>query len=217
VRVQPRQQLLEIWQAVTAHSYRDGAWHWGGRDGRNSISDAEQLLCVIGPATAISPFSLDDPDRTNRDVAAAMKPLGDEREIPVNLLRAVGEYLRTYSDDAGTPIFTSESYFQPGEGGHGRELTELQRAQPVVDSFAISLSLSLATIGFVRQYKQSRKNQRRTVPVEIEETEALASRRLTAAMAGLLRSPHRQPGRPARPAGRVDAARAAARDPGQPA
>jgi hypothetical protein len=184
LRVQPRQQLLEIWQAVIAYSYRDGAWHWGGRDGRNSISDAEQLLCILGPATTISPFSLDVPDRVTDDVLAAMKPLGGVIDIPLRLLRAVGDYLRTYTDEANTPIFSSESYFRYNDKGEG--LTDLQRSQPVVDSFAISLSLSLATIGFVREFRKSIR--RRSVLDELDELEAMASRRLTAAMAGLLRS-----------------------------
>ena len=183
MRVQPRQQLLEIWQAVTAHSFRDGAWSWGGRDGRNSISDAEQLLCILGPATAIDAFSLDDLNGPSDDVLAAVLALGKERDIPLTLLRAVGDYLRTYTDEAGTPDFTSESYFR---AANDRDLTPLQRAQPVVDSFAISLSLALATIGFVRQFRLGVK--RRAVREELDELEAMASRRLTAAMAGLLRS-----------------------------
>ena len=115
--------------------------------------------------------------------AGRRQELGKERDIPLNLLRAVGEYLRTYTDKSGTPDFTSESYFR---GADDRELTPLQRAQPVVDSFAISLSLSLATIGFVRAFRAS--DRRRSIRDELDELETMASRRLTAAMAGLLRS-----------------------------
>ncbi|WP_433829242.1 SCO2524 family protein [Actinoplanes sp. CA-015351] len=186
MRVQPRQQLLEIWQAVVEHSYRDGEWQWGGRDGRNSISDAEQLLCVLGPATGIEQFALDSPERVADDVQAAMKPLGGVMDIPLTLLEAVESYLTTYTDKNGTPIFAAESYFRGLPGEDISTLNPQQLAQPVVDSFAISLSLSLATIGFARQFRKSLK--RRSSRSEIDRLEAMASKRLSAAMVGLLRS-----------------------------
>jgi hypothetical protein len=185
MRVQPRQELLEIWQAVVEHSYRDGEWHWGGRDGRNSISDAEQLLCVLGPATAIDPFALDSPERVADDVLGVMKPLGGVIDVPLTLLEAVESYLTTYTDEHGTPVFGAGTYFRsPGKGD--TDLKPEQLEQPVVDSFAISLSLSLATIGFARQFRKSLK--RRSSRAEIDRLEAMASKRLSAAMVGLLRS-----------------------------
>lgn len=186
MKVQPRQQLLEIWQAVVEHSFRDGEWHWGGRDGRNSISDAEQLLCVLGPATAIEPFALDSPERVADDVRNTMKPLGGVMDIPLTLLDAVESYLTTYTDEDGTPIFGAESYFRDSSGEDAAKLSPQQLAQPVVDSFAISLSLSLATIGFARQFRKSLK--RRSSRAAIDRLEEMASKRLTAAMVGLLRS-----------------------------
>ncbi|MEU4691156.1 SCO2524 family protein [Actinoplanes sp. NPDC023714] len=186
MRVQPRQELLEIWQAVVEHSYRDGEWVWGGRDGRNSISDAEQLLCILGPATAIPPFALDSPDRVADDVLAAMKPLGGVVDVPLTLLEAVESYLTTYTDPNGTPIFSAASYFRDPGGKDPDGLKPEQLAQPVVDSFAISLSLSLATIGFARQFRKSLR--RRSSRSEIDRLEAMASKRLSAAMVGLLRS-----------------------------
>ena len=53
MEIQTRRHILEIWRATVDYSYRDGEWHWGGRSGRNSISDAEQLLTILYPATAI--------------------------------------------------------------------------------------------------------------------------------------------------------------------
>ncbi|MGY0501146.1 hypothetical protein ACWZHB_21905 [Nocardia sp. FBN12] len=44
MRMRPRQQLLDLWRAHLRTSFRDGRWVWGGRDGRNSISEAEHLL-----------------------------------------------------------------------------------------------------------------------------------------------------------------------------
>jgi hypothetical protein len=186
MRVQPRQQLLEIWQAVIEHSYRDGEWVWGGRDGRNSISDAEQLLCILGPATAIDPFALDSPGRVSEDVLEVLKPLGGVMDGPLALLEAVEAYLTTYTDENNTPIFAAESYFRNPVGMDLAELSPEQLAQPVVDSFAISMSLSLATIGFAREFRKNLK--RRSSRAEIDRLEEMASKRLSAAMVGLLRS-----------------------------
>jgi hypothetical protein len=48
MRIQPRQQLLEVWRALGDSTLDDdGDWIWGGRHGRNSITDAEQLLCLL--------------------------------------------------------------------------------------------------------------------------------------------------------------------------
>lgn len=76
MRIRPRQQLLRLWCAVLDRSYRDQQWHWGGRDGANSISHAEQLLCLLYPATEISARTLDRPGAMAPDVAAVLAPLG---------------------------------------------------------------------------------------------------------------------------------------------
>ena len=48
MEIQTRRHILEIWRAAVDYCYRDGKWTWGGhRSGRNSISDAEQLLTAI--------------------------------------------------------------------------------------------------------------------------------------------------------------------------
>ncbi|MEU4162165.1 SCO2524 family protein [Actinoplanes sp. NPDC026670] len=186
MKVDPRQQLLEIWRAVIEHSYRDGEWHWGGRDGRNSISDAEQLLCILGPATAIDTFGLDSPGRISEDLLDVLKPLGGVMDGPLALLEAVESYLTAYTDENNTPIFAAESYFRNPAGADPAELSPEQLAQPVVDSFAISMALSLATIGFAREFRKNLK--RRSSRADIDRLEEMASRRLSAAMVGLLRS-----------------------------
>jgi hypothetical protein len=70
VLIRPREELLDLWRSVVAYSYQDDKWHWGGRDGTNSISDAEQLLCILYPATNIPAVRLDRPDETSDDVLA---------------------------------------------------------------------------------------------------------------------------------------------------
>lgn len=183
MRIQPRQQLLEIWRAVARSSLPEQTWVWGGRDERNSISDAEHLLCLMAPATKIDSFKLDLPDQTADDVLDMLAPLGDSIELPRRITRVLGDYLRTYTTD-GRPGFPGGSYFT---STHPTEApTEAQRALDVVDSFSMSVQLMLATIGFVRVFRTV--VTREDLHKEIHEVEAMASQRLTAALIGLLRS-----------------------------
>src|SRR5215471_17469951 len=116
MRVQPRQQILDVWRATARSSYEKDTWLWAGRDGSNSISDAEQLLCLMGPATELPAFRLDRPDETADDVLRALRPLGDSVEIPQVLMRVLGEYLRRYTDENGSPVFPGGGYFRTREG-----------------------------------------------------------------------------------------------------
>jgi hypothetical protein len=184
MKLQPRQQILEIWQATARTSFPDNKWVWGGRDSSNSINDAEQLLCIMAPATDVPMFRLDQPDATSEDVLKAIDVFGDSVEVPRLLVRVLTDYMELYSAADGTPIFAGEGYFQPPPGQV--ELSDALRKLDVVDSFSTSVTLTLATIGFVRVFKQviRRDDLRR----EVDALEALASRRLSAAMIGLLRS-----------------------------
>lgn len=184
MRIQPRQQLLELWRALAQVSYMEQTWNWGGRELRNSINDAEQLLCLMTPATAIDSFKLDLPDETAHDVLDALAPLGDSVSLPRLLIRVLTDYMRTYTDESGTPVFPGGSYFNSLD--HTREVSEEQRRLDVVDSFSISVRLSLATIGFLRIFRTVLSRQ--DLLQEVAELEAMASKRLTAAMIGLLRS-----------------------------
>ncbi|MDH2424335.1 SCO2524 family protein [Sphaerisporangium sp. TRM90804] len=184
MKLQPRQQLLEVWEAAARASFRDGTWVWGGRDGSNSISDAEQLLCFVHPAAELSGFKLDVPDATADDVLEALSELGDSVEIPKLLLRVIGEYLRTYADPDGRPVFSGGGYFKSTE--EGVEATPEQRQLDMVDSFSISVTLMLGVLGFLKVFRQSVR--REDIRREIRELEQLSSKRLSAAMVGLLRS-----------------------------
>lgn len=187
MKIQPRQQLLDIWRAVASSSYQDGNWVWGGRDGSNSISDAEQLLCIMYPATVLPSFRLDRPDETADDVLDALGVFGDEADIPRLLVKVVTEYMERYAGDSGAPIFSAGSYFGSREID-GSEVTPspAQRDLDVVDSFAMSITLTLATIGFCRRFRNVIR--REDLRQEVDRLEALASTRLSAAMVGLLRS-----------------------------
>lgn len=184
MRIQPRQELLDAWEAIAHASVDNDEWVWGGRHRCNSISDAEQLLCLLAPATSITNFALDRPDQTADDVLTALHALGDSVEIPQRLIRVVTEYMQKYTDGDGTPTFAGNGYFEPTDQAVAPS-TNQQRLD-VVQSFATSITLSLATIAFIRVFRSvvRRENLRQ----HIDRLEAMASQRLSAAMVGLLRS-----------------------------
>jgi hypothetical protein len=184
MQIQPRQQLLDIWAATTRVSYDQGAWRAGGRGGSNSISDAEQLLCIMAPATGVPLFRLDRPDGVSDDVLDALRGLGDNLQIPQRLLRALTDYIERYTDPDGTPVFSGDSYFRSDV--EGEEISQAQRDLDVVDSFSISVTLMLAIVGFTKIFRSV--VTRPTLMQQVDNLEQLASRRLSAAMAGLLRS-----------------------------
>jgi hypothetical protein len=184
MQIQPRQQLLDIWRATARLSYPDSSWHFGGREGANSISDAEQLLCLMAPATEVPIFRLDKPDAAAGDVVAALGVLGDDIQIPQRLIEALTAYLERYTGPDGTPIFSGDSYFQPD--AEGEEIKAEQRGLDVVDSFSISVTLTLAIVGFTKVFRTV--VTRPSLLDDVDRLERMANTRLTAAMVGLLRS-----------------------------
>ncbi|GAB7052799.1 SCO2524 family protein [Catenuloplanes indicus] len=184
--VQPRQHLLEIWRAFASYSGGGAEWRWGGRDGSNSISDAEQLLCVMAPAADVPTFRIDRPDETEDDVIGSLAALGDHLEVPKRLVSLITEYLEKYTAPDGTPLFSGDTYFSAAEPHTADEIKPEQRALDVVDSFSISVTLMLATIGFAKTFRAV--VTRETLRQQVDRLERMASVRLTAAMVGLLRS-----------------------------
>jgi hypothetical protein len=184
MRIRPRQQLLEIWRATAQASFQDRKWMRGGRDRTNSISDAEQLLCIMFPATELASFRLDKPDETAEDILKALQVLGDSIEIPILLIRGLTEYMEQYTDDSGVPVFSGDSYFDSYEPKTAVSLA--QGRLDVVDSFSMSITLTLAGLGFIRIFRSVVR--REDLRQEVDKLERLLSIRLTAAMVGLLRS-----------------------------
>ncbi len=184
MRIQPRQQLLEIWAATARASFQDRKWVWGGRDRSNSISDAEQLLCLLYPATELVSFQLAKPDETADDILDALQVLGGSIEIPMMLIRVLIEYMEQYTSDTGLPIFSGEGYFD--SSGSGTVPISSQGELDVVDSFSMSITLTLAVLSFIRVFRGVVR--REELRQEVDKLEALATTRLTAAMVGLLRS-----------------------------
>lgn len=186
--------------------YRDGVWLWGGRAGSNSISDAEQLLCLLYPATEIPTLALDRPDDMADDVLAALRalasgPPGDpdfewllERSGPAAvvgeaLVGLLETYIETYTDIGGDPIFAAGSYLRTSDESG---LEEQQLAVEVVDSYSMSLTLSIASLGFLRVFLGFVRAQAYPEANQLNERinvlTGKISHRLTAAMIGLLRS-----------------------------
>ncbi|GAA2725956.1 SCO2524 family protein [Actinocorallia aurantiaca] len=183
MRIQPRQQIIDIWTALVRSAMQDGKWSWGGRVQPNSISDAEQLLCIMYPASVLPYFKVDLPDETSEDVALPLAGLGND-VIPQMIVDLISEYLEAYTGEDGTPLFGGGSYFHSAE--EGKDPTSAQLALNVVDSFSMSVSLMLSTIGFLRTFRSVVRDPGRVV--RLESLEQQASKRLTAAMVGLLRS-----------------------------
>jgi hypothetical protein len=183
---------LEVWRAVARASvphdrfgsYGGPEWRWGSSNERNSISDAEQLLCILLPATSFPAFALDRPDETADDVLDALRIIGDSVELPIGLMRVTSEYMRTYTDEYGSPVFSGGSWFDSADPAVPP--TDEERNYEVVESYATSLSLSVATLAFLRIF--SDVVRRANLRDELRTLEAMASVRLTAAMVGLLRS-----------------------------
>jgi hypothetical protein len=184
MEIQPRRDILELWRATIDYCYPEGEWTWGGLVERNSVSDAEQLLTILYPATAIDSLGVDQVDQTADDVLDHLRSLGDELDIPRRLIGVLSEYMRTYLID-GTPDFSGDSYFDVFEEDAVTPKSE-QLKLHVVDSYSMSVSLCLATLGFLQVYREGIKSAR--MQREVGELEKLSSQRLTAAMVGLLRS-----------------------------
>ncbi len=103
------------------------------------------------PATEIPRFRLDQPNQTDEDVLNALHDLGDALEIPRLLVRVITDYLKRYSDEEGTPIFSGGSYFSCADTA--MEPTGAQLALDVVESFAQSITLTLSALGFARVFR----------------------------------------------------------------
>ncbi|RJO77951.1 hypothetical protein D5S18_06655 [Nocardia panacis] len=189
MRIQPRQQLLQVWQALLANCYRDSKWVWGGRDGANSISDTEQLLCLLYPATEITAFALDQPDDMADDIRTVLSPLGEETRIGGALVVMIEEYFTRNTAPGGAPRFAAGSYLRSADAGTpSGEQYQLE----VVDAYSMSLSLCIAALRFLRVFqrfvdKQVRR-EAKELSVRIRELLPQISIRLTAAMTGLVRS-----------------------------
>ncbi|MFF4355668.1 SCO2524 family protein [Streptomyces sp. NPDC001604] len=185
MQIKPRQHLLDIWQAIARHSFEREQWAWGEWGGQSSVADAERLLCLLYPATEIPAFRLDDPDTTQEDVQQALRKAGGRLDLPANLVKAASDFMRTHTGEDKRPTFAGGYYFGSQDKAQG-EPTEEQRQLGVVDSFSMSITLCLATLGFLKVYET--RTRRSDIQETIAELRSATSNRLTAAMVSLLRS-----------------------------
>jgi hypothetical protein len=189
VRIQPRAQILNVWKTLISTCYQDGTWQWGGRDGANSISDAEQLLCLLYPATEINVLALDRPDAMAEDVKDTLQAMGGATRIGEVVVRVLEEYIDNHTDPEGEPEFAAGSYLRANDG---YEPTEEQRGIEVVDSYSMSLTLCIAALGFLRVFtvfaQAQTYDEAKELVKRIDVLSEKISTRLTAAMVGLLRS-----------------------------
>ncbi|MEU7628509.1 SCO2524 family protein [Nocardia sp. NPDC049220] len=199
MRIQPRQQILDLWRSVLSASWDGGQWRWGGRGPANSISDSEQLLCLLYPATEIESLALDRPDGMADDVSSVLSPFGGQTRIGTVVVLLLEEYIfrntqRVGPDGApdssgepdGKPLFAGGSYLRSADE---REPTAAQQDIEVVDAYSMSLTLCLAGLRFLRVYEGWVRAEARTnLADRIERLTERLSVRLTAAMTGLVRS-----------------------------
>ncbi|EYT80988.1 MULTISPECIES: SCO2524 family protein [unclassified Streptomyces] len=184
MQIKPRQHLLDIWRATARQSFEDGKLLTGDTDGMSSVADAERLLCLLYPATEVPAFRVDQPDTTERDVLRAVERVGSRLEIPLNLITALTQFMRTHTGADDSPTFAGGHYFKPAEAGG--ELTHDQEQLGVVDSYSMSVTLCLATLGFLKVYETT--TTRPEVRRAVDELRDATNARLTAAMISLLRS-----------------------------
>ena len=184
MRTNPRQHILDTWRAFARATFSSGEWAWGGRHGSNSISDAEQILILLYPATEVPGFRLDRPDAIEDDVLAVLKPMGSGLDIPMRMLEALEQYLARYTDDKNRPVFTGGSYL--GTLEPDAEVKPEQTVYDITESYSISVTLCLSAKGFLREFQ--RTVERRELMSRIDAAMEALDLRLTAAMVGLLRS-----------------------------
>lgn len=182
--IQPRFAILELWRAVLRRVVAQGRWQWNTLEERDSVSEAEQLLCVLYPATNRPELRLEEPNAIPDDVLDALRPLGDSVRIPRTLLIAVEEFLERHSSPDGTPEFSGgAAYVVSGEGG---AVSDDQGTVDNVVSYATSINLCLSVIGFLGQYRE--RGARGDWVARVDRLLPRVRDRLTAALTGLLRS-----------------------------
>lgn len=188
MRIQSRREILDIWHAMSDVVFDQRKWWWGEPADSDSITEAEQLLCLLTPATEVAALRIAQPDDTSEDVLMALNRLGDSVQIPRTLLFALEDYLGRHTGPDGTPQFSAHAHLvnpalDPRRGSE--YLTPGQLELGTVDAFAVAVRLMLAALSFLAVYEFA---VRGSLVARIAEMRERLSQRLTAAMVGLLRS-----------------------------
>ncbi|HEU5429339.1 MAG TPA: SCO2524 family protein [Actinocrinis sp.] len=181
--IEPRRALLEVWSAVGNFAMADRTWRWQGRQEPNSISDAEQLLCVLQPATALPALRLADPDETSEDAKTALHHLGSELQIPRSITEILEDYLDRYTYPDGRPSFAGGSAFMAWNPDE--KLTAEQRDLDLMTSYTTSVTLCLSALEFLQDYERTTAHGGWIK--RVSDLRRRFSDRLTAALIGLTR------------------------------
>lgn len=181
--IEPRRRLLEVWEAVGRYSMADRKWHWQGRQEPNSIADAEQLLCLLQPATALSALRLADPNETSEDAGRALSRFGSELQIPRTIVETLEDYLDRYTVPDGPSSFAGGSAFIPWLPGD--KLSAEQRDQDLLVSYTTSITLCLSALEFLQDYE--RTTARGNWLKRAADLRRRVDQRLTGALVGLTR------------------------------
>ena len=192
MRVQPRKQILDIWESLLRTSYdpaRTRRWEWGSGSEPDSVGDAEQLLVLLHPTNKIDTFELHSPDRikTDSDLDLVLRPAfpGPSR-IPPAIVDICSEYFERHTRADGQPSFTGGQHLFAADTGSPAPTAKQRETIEVVDSYSISVTLCLAVLSFVTQ-RAGERGLRAEQADRLHKLNAAASKRLTAAMVGLIR------------------------------
>jgi hypothetical protein len=138
------------------------------------------------PAVEIDGLGLNTSEASDKTLAA-VKPLGNNRMVILRLIDVMNQFMQRYSDQNGEPVFPGGSYFDPeGQGDDRIELGNKERSIEIVDSYSMSITLCLSALIFTKEIKAEMQSEKNLA--NLEKLEHAASIRLTAAMAGLIRS-----------------------------
>jgi hypothetical protein len=184
--IQPRYAILEMWRAVVRRTIRSGRWDWGPDEVRDSVSDAEQLLCILFPATNRPELRLEDPNSIPNDVLDVLRPMGDSVQIPRTLVVAVEGFVSRHTSVDGAPAFGIGAAYALGEDDEAAEPSPDQAALDNVVSYATSINLCLSVLGFLLRYRE--RGARGDWVARVDALTPKVRQRLTAALTGLLRS-----------------------------
>ncbi|WP_323746492.1 SCO2524 family protein [Catenulispora pinisilvae] len=186
MRIEPRKQILDIWRDMLKDCYEGKKWTWGGRAKSNPIADAEQLLCLFYPITQIDTFGVYDPDAIPDDVLEVLRPLGESSRISRTLVDVALEYFDNHTAEDGQPRFGAGSYLGTLDPNQAPPTDQRVQELEVVDAYSMSITLCLSLLVFVNARAEEEKQARQLD--KLGDLRVRASRRLTAAMIGMLRS-----------------------------
>ncbi|HEV2633990.1 MAG TPA: SCO2524 family protein [Actinocrinis sp.] len=183
--IQPRRRLLDIWAVAAEFTMREGRWSWGDAHGSNSISDAQQLLCFLLPATEMPELRLEDVNDISPDAAGALAAFGGNAQIPRVLVGALEEFAGRYTNPDGTCDFSGGELITAKDPAEA--VPDDQRLLHLVPSYISSITLCLSAMGFIDEY-DDKLPQRSALHPRLTKLRASLSRRLTAALVGMLRA-----------------------------